>query len=173
MEAASRLTAGLAVALAASLVLSVPNTGSAGLAILVGWVGVLLLAAGLLAGITGAVTAAALALIVQLTIAAALPDPVSPPLWAQAALVTLVIELATISFQVRRRPIDLAHASWRAIGLAATAGLIVAGLEAVLAGVIVGGTMVRALGMGALVVAGGALIVAWRRAAPGSVEGDR
>lgn len=162
MATAARLTALLSVALAVTLVL-VSDPGGSGFVSLLGWVTVVLLAAGLAMGHRGGITALAVGFVVRLGLVVAFDLPVVPDLWVQALLLTLSVETASISFTLRVRPVDPLTELVRGVGTA----LIVAGLVAVMAilvaGAESGGTLVRIAGVAALVVAAGWVVRTWRR----------
>ena len=162
MAAAARLSALASVAAAVGLAVS-DVAGRGGFLALVGWSGVALLVAGLWFGVRGSITAAAVAFVLRLGLAAILPVERVTPLWAVAFLMVLMIEFGTASFSFRTRPLDPFHVVFRALALALTASGI-----AVLLGVLVGvtqasGILVRAIGVAALVVAGGWVTWTWRR----------
>ena len=162
MATAARLTALLSVALAVNLVL-VSDPGGNGFISLLGWMTVVLLAAGLMMGHRGGITALAVGFVVRLGLIVAFDLPVVPDLWVQALLLTLSVETASISFTLRVRPVDPLTELVRGVGTA----LIVAGLVAVMAiavaGAETGGTLVRIAGVAALVVAAGWVVRTWRR----------
>jgi hypothetical protein len=158
----ARLSAAAASILAMALVLSVPIAKGAGLGALVGGIGVLLLVAGLFYGLSASVAAAAVAFVLQLAIISALPVALSPPLWAQALLIVLIVEFATASFTARLRQVDPIVMVIRAVGTAAIVSGVVQVLAIIMEGADVGGVLVRAVGVAALIVAGGWVILTWR-----------
>lgn len=162
MATAARLTALLSVALAVTLVL-VSDRGGNGFVSLLGWITVVLLAAGLIMGHRGGITALTVGFVVRLGLVVAFDLPVVPDLWVQALLLTLSVETASISFTLRVRPVDPLTELVRGVGTA----LIVAGLVAVMAIVVAGaetgGILVRIAGVAALVVAAGWVVRTWRR----------
>ena len=166
MAATARLSAALAVLLDVALVLSVPTSKGSGLGALVGGVGALLLAAGLFLGISASVTAAAVALVLQLAIVSALPVALSPPLWAQALLIVLIVEFATASFAARSHPLDPVLLVVRAVGTAIVVSGVVQVMDLLLEGAVASGVLVRAVGVAALIVAGGWVTLIWRRSNP-------
>ena len=166
MAATARLSATLAVLLDVALVLSVPTSKGSGLGALVGGVGALLLAAGLFLGISASVTAAAVALVLQLAIVSALPVALSPPLWAQALLIVLIVEFATASFAARSHPLDPVLLVVRAVGTAIVVSGVVQVMGLLLEGAVASGVLVRAVGVAALIVAGGWVALIWRRSNP-------
>jgi hypothetical protein len=160
----ARLTAAAAVILGLALVLSVPIAKGAGLGALVGGVGLLILVVGLLYGFPASVTAAAVGFVVQMAIISALPVALSPPLWAQALLVVLIVEFASASFAARSRQVDPIRVVVRAMGTAVVVGGVVQVLSLLIEGSQVSGVLVRAIGVAALVIAGGWVALTWRRA---------
>ena len=166
MAATARLSAALAVLLDVALVLSVPTSKGSGLGALVGGVGALLLAAGLFLGVSASVTAAAVALVLQLAIVSALPVALSPPLWAQALLIVLIVEFATASFAARSHPLDPVLLVVRAVGTAIVVSGVVQVMDLLLEGAVASGVLVRAVGVAALIVAGGWVTLIWRRSKP-------
>lgn len=166
MAATARLSAALAVLLDVALVLSVPTSKGSGLGALVGGVGALLLAAGLFLGVSASVTAAAVALVLQLAIVSALPVALSPPLWAQALLIVLIVEFATASFAARSHPLDPVLLVVRAVGTAIVVSGVVQVMDLLLEGAVASGVLVRAVGVAALIVAGGWVTLIWRRSNP-------
>ena len=166
LAATARLSAALAVLLDVALVLSVPTSKGSGLGALVGGVGALLLAAGLFLGISASVTAAAVALVLQLAIVSALPVALSPPLWAQALLIVLIVEFATASFAARSHPLDPVLLVVQAVGTAIVVSGVVQVMDLLLEGAVASGVLVRAVGVAALIVAGGWVALIWRRSNP-------
>jgi len=166
LAATARLSAALAVLLDVALVLSVPTSKGSGLGALVGGVGALLLAAGLFLGVSASVTAAAVALVLQLAIVSALPVALSPPLWAQALLIVLIVEFATASFAARSHPLDPVLLVVRAVGTAIVVSGVVQVMDLLLEGAVASGVLVRAVGVAALIVAGGWVTLIWRRSNP-------
>ncbi len=162
MATAARLTALLSVALAVALVLVSDPCGN-GFIPLLGWIAVALLAAGLVMGHRGGITALAVGLVVRLGLVVAFDLAVVPDIWVQALLLTLAIETASISFTLRVRPVDPLTELVRGVGTS----LIVAGLVAVMEIVVTeadtGGILVRVAGVAALVVAAGWVVRTWRR----------
>jgi hypothetical protein len=164
MAATARLTALMAVILAIAFVLSVPTAKGSGLGALVGAVGVLVLVFGLLYGVTASVTAVAVAFVIQLAIVSALPVVLAPPLWAQALLIVLVVEFATTSFAARSRHVDPIRAVVRALGIAIVVSGVVQVMALLLEGAEASGVLMRAIGVAALILAGGWVALTWRRA---------
>jgi hypothetical protein len=162
----ARLSAAVAALLAGALVLSVPTAKGSGLGALVGLVGAIVLVVGLLSGLSASVTAAAVAFVIQLAIVSALPVPLSPPLWAHALMIVLIVEFATASFVARSRPVDPIRVVIRAVATAVAVSGVVAVMALLLEGVSANGVLVRALGVAALVIAGGWVTLIWRRSSP-------
>jgi hypothetical protein len=165
----ARLTAAAAVILAIALVVSVPTAKGSGLGALVGGVGALVLVLGLLYGLTASVTAAAAAFVLQLAIVSALPVTLSPPLWAQALMIVLIVEFASASFAARRRQIDPTRMVVRAMGTAVVVCGVVQVMSLLLEGPKLSGILVRAVGVAALVLAGGWVALTWHQASPSDV----
>ena len=162
MATAARLTALLSVVLAVTLVLVSDPVGN-GFISLLGWITVALLAAGLMMGHRGGITALAVGFVVRLGLVVAFDLAVTPDLWVQVLLLTLSVETASISFTLRVRPVDPLTELVRGVGTT----VIVAGLVAVMgmlvAGADTGGILVRVAGVAALVVATGWVVRTWRR----------
>lgn len=162
MATAARLTALLSVLLAATLML-VSYPGGNGFVSLLGWFTVAMLAAGLIMGHRGGVSALTVGFVVRLGLVVAFGLPVQPDIWVQALLLTLAVETASLSFTLRVRPVDPLTELVRGVGTA----LIVAGLVAVMAILVAGaeasGVLVRIAGVAALVVAAGWVARTWRR----------
>jgi hypothetical protein len=160
---AARLSALVSVASAVRLALSDVAGQGGGFVALVGWIGVALLVAGLVFGVRGSITVAAVTFILRHALAGLLPVEATTPLWIWALLIVLMIEFGTASFTFRSRPVDPVHIVGRALvmGLAATGITLLLGA---LTGVTeAGGILVRAVGVAALVVAGGWVTWTWRR----------
>ncbi len=164
MATTARLTAATAVILGLAMVLSVPIAKGAGLGALVGGVGLLVLVVGLLYGFTASVAAAAVGFVLQMAIISALPVALSPPLWAQALLIVLIVEFASASFAARTRLVDPIRIVARAMGTAVVVGGVVQVSSLLLEGSEVSGVLVRTVGVAALVLAGGWVALVWRRA---------
>jgi len=169
LAATARLSAGVAALLAVALVLSVPTAQGSGIGALVGGVGALILVVGLLSGHAASVTAAAVAFVLQLAIISALPVELSPPLWAHALLIVLIVEFATASFAARSHPVDPLRVVVRAVGTAIVVGGMVQVMSLLLEGVVASGVLVRAIGLTSLIVAGGWVALTWRRSSPSDV----
>lgn len=162
MATAARLTALLSLALVVTLVL-VSDPGSNGFISLLGWIIVALLAAGLMMGHRGGITALAVGFVVRLGLVVAFDLPVVPDLWVQALLLTLSVETASISFTLRVRPVDPLTELVRGVGTAVIVAGLVAVMAILVAGAETGGTLVRIAGVAALVVASGWVVRTWRR----------
>ncbi|MDP9495666.1 MAG: hypothetical protein M3P87_10545 [Actinomycetota bacterium] len=168
MATTARLSAFLASILALALVLSIPTAKGSGLGALVGGIGALLLVAGLIYGVSASITAAAVAFVLQLAIVSALPVALSPPFWAQALLIVLIVEFATASFTARSRQVDPILMVVRSVGTAVTVGGVVQVSSLLLEGSAMSGVLVRAVGLAALIVAGGWVTLIWRRSSAGA-----
>jgi hypothetical protein len=164
MATTARLSAAVSSVLALALVLSVPTARGSGLGAVVGGIGVLLLVAGLLYGVSASVTAATVAFLIQLGIVSALPVTLSPPLWAQALLIVLIVEFATASFTARSRYLDPVLVVIRAVGTAVVVSGMVQVMALLLEGSEMSGVLVRAAGVAAFIVAVCWVTLAWRRA---------
>lgn len=162
MATAARLTALLSLALVVTLVL-VSDPGGNGFISLLGWIIVALLAAGLMMGHRGGITALAVGFVVRLGLVVAFDLPVVPDLWVQALLLTLSVETASISFTLRVRPVDSLTELVRGVGTAVIVAGLVAVMAILVAGAETGGTLVRIAGVAALVVASGWVVRTWRR----------
>ena len=162
MATPARLTALLSVALAVTLVL-VSDPGGNGFISLLGWITVALLAAGLVMGHRGGVTALAVGFVVRLGLVVAFGLVVMPDIWVQALLLALSVEAASISFTLRARPVDPLTELVRGVGSALIVAGLVAVMEILVAGVDTGGILVRVAGVAALVVAAGWVVRTWRR----------
>lgn len=162
MAAAARLAALLSVALAATLILAT-SSGGEGLIALIGWVSVGLLAAGLMLGHRGGLTALSVGYVVRLGLMSAMGAPIQPDLWTQVLLLTLAIEAGSVSFTLRLRPADPLSVMVRGVGTALVASGLVRVMELLVAGADTSGLLVRVAGIAALVVAAGWVTTMWRR----------
>lgn len=160
MATAARLTAALSVAVGAALVLM---SARGGFIVLLGWLSVGLLTAGLLLGHRGGVTAMAVGYTSMLGLQVGLDLPVQPVIWVQALLLTVSLEAASLSFTLRVRPVDPLTEMARGLGTALIVSGVVAALGIAVAGADAGGVLVRAAGIAALVVATGWVVRTWRR----------
>ena len=161
--AAARLTALVAV-LAGTVLASaqdVPRT--AGIALMIGWTGAVLLAVGLVFGYRGAVSVAATAFVLRAAILSSFEQELTPPLWAQAAIIVLMVEMASVSLTLRARPVDPALLVARGLAVALGAAAVVEALGLVLEGAEASGLLVRIAGVVALVAAAGWVTRIWRR----------
>ena len=172
MAAGARLTALSAVAIASVLVVMTPLEGTTGLAYLVGALGVLSLAVGLLAGSRSLVNLGVSALVVQIALSILLEGSVRPPLWVQAGGIGAVIELSSLSFTWREWPVhrvvELGRIAATVVGIMVATSMF----ETITAGVEAGGVIGRVAGVVGLVVATG--LVAWligQRLSPGRPTG--
>ena len=173
MASAARLSALVSVALAFALVAAIPTSGGPGLAALVGWVGLLMLIIGMLSGLPGSVTVAALAFVIQLIILTGLPIGLPLPLWMETLLIVLTVEFANASLSFRDHSSDPIVMVGRALGVGVASSALVHVMGLLLAGNAASGALLRAAGIGAMVMAGGWVINAWRRSvSAGSVEGE-
>ncbi len=162
MATAARLAALLSVALAATLILATSAAGE-GLIALIGWVAVGLLAAGLLLGHRGGLTALSVGYVLRLGLMSAMEAPIQPDLWTQVLLLTLAIEAGSVSFTLRLRPADPLPVMVRGVGTALVASSLVRVMELLVAGAETSGVLVRVAGIAALVVAAGWVTTMWRR----------
>lgn len=162
MATAARLTALLSVAFAVALVL-MSDPGGNGFIALLGWITVVLLAAGLIVGHRGGITALAVGFVVRLGMVVAFDLAVIPDIWVQALLLTLSLETASISFTLRVRPVDPLTELVRGVGTSLIVAGLVAVMEIVVTGADTGGILVRIAGVAALVVAAGWVVRTWRR----------
>jgi hypothetical protein len=171
---AARLSALISVALGFALVAAMPTGEGSGLAALVGWLGLAMLVVGMLTGIPGSITVAALAFVIQMLIVTGLPVGLAQPLWVHTLLLVLMVEFGNASLSFRDHATDAIVVVGRAVGI----GVVAAGLThlmgLLLAGSEVTGLLLRAAGIGAMVIAGGWVIHRWRRSLEraGSVQGD-
>jgi len=163
MATTARLSAAASSILAVALVLSVPTAKGSGLGALVGGIGVLLLVAGLFNGVSASITVATVAFVVQVGIVSALPVTLSPPLWAHALLIVLIVEFATASFTARNRYVDPVLVVVRAVGAAVVVSGTVQVMALILEGSEMRGVLVRAAGVAALIVVVGWVTLSWRR----------
>jgi hypothetical protein len=139
------------------------DPGVNGFISLLGWITVVLLAAGLTMGHRGGITALAVGFVVRLALVVAFDLAVAPDIWVQALLLTLSVETASISFTLRVRPADPLTELVRGVGTALLVAGLVAVMEIVVAGAEAGGILVRIAGVAALVVAAGWVVRTWRR----------
>ncbi|GEM_PF-2183718 len=161
--ATARLSALGSVLAATILVVYQPVPRIAGIAALIGWAGAALLAAGLAMGYRGAVSVAAVAFVIRIAVLAPLEVELRPPIWAQALLIALLVELAGMSFTLRSRPGDPLRLVVRGVTAALGAAVLVEVLAVLLGVTTASGTLVRVAGMTAVVVAAGWVTRVWRR----------
>jgi hypothetical protein len=162
--ALARLTGFGAVTLGAALAVFLPDVDGAAYAGLVGWAGALLLATGVWYGEEAAIVLSAIAFAIKVTILSALTGPVDPPVWAQALIVVLIVELASLSVEARAHGRLITPALGRVAVAALTAMIVSVGLEALVYGTEGSGTTLRIGAVAAVVFVGGWLTMAWRRA---------
>lgn len=161
--ATARLSAFASVLIGVVLAVSQPVPKIAGIAALIGWAGAVLLAAGLVLGYRAAITVAAVSFVIRVAVLAPLQVGLQPPLWAQALLIVLMVELAAISFTLRTRPGDPLRLLFRAITAALGASVLVEGTALLLGVTTASGTLVRVAGITAVVIAVGWVTRVWRR----------
>ena len=163
MATAARLSAAVSVAMAVGLAASTPTGEASGIVALVAWSGVVLLMVGLVFGIRGSITAAAVAFVMRIGVDATLPVDPTMPIWVSTLFIVLMVEFGAASFTFRSRPVDPVHV----VGRALAAGLAAMGTAMILSVMIgvadVTGILVRAIGVGAVVVATGWVTWTWRR----------
>lgn len=163
MATAARLAALVSIALATTLILVTSNPED-GLIALLGWISVALLAAGLMLGHRGGLTALSVGFVVRLGLIAAIEaSPIHPDLWTQVLLLTLALEAGSVSYTLRMRPADPLSVMVRGLGTALIASGLVRVMELMVAGAEASGVLVRVAGIAALVVAAGWVTTMWRR----------
>lgn len=162
--ALARVTGFGAISLAAALALFVSDVDGASYAGVVGWVAWALLAIGVWFGEDAAIMLGAVAFVTKVMILSALTGPVDPPVWAQALILVLIVELASLSVESRVH----GRLAGPALGRIAVAGIIAMivsiGLEALVYGTDGSGTILRVAAVASIVFVGGWLTMAWRRA---------
>jgi hypothetical protein len=161
--AAARLTALIAVLAGAALASAQEVPRTAGIALMVGWTGAVLLAVGLVVGYRGAVSVAAVAFVLRAAILSGFEQDLTPPLWAQAALIVLMVEMASASLSLRARPADPGFLVLRGVAVALGAAAVVEALGLALDGAEASGILVRIVGVVALVAATGWVTRIWRK----------
>lgn len=149
---------------AMALAILTPSVEGAGLPSLIGWVAVAVLSLGVVAGESTAVLAAAVIFVVKLTMTSALSGPLVPPVWIQALLIVLTVELAVFSLERRTRPRLNLIAFARMAFSALTALSVALVLEAAVYGVSGGGSLLRIAAVAAVVLLVGWVTWLWRRA---------
>jgi hypothetical protein len=167
MAATARLTAAMSVAGAAVLALSVPLSDVSGIAYLIAWAATAVLAAGLILGFRGAVTAATVSLILVLAVVSTFETPSKIPLWAFAGILAFTIETASASFVHRALVPDPLSLIVRILTTPVLVALATQVLVLLLVGAEAAGSLVRVAGMASVVVAAGWVARVWGR----SVEG--
>jgi hypothetical protein len=162
--AVARLTAAGSLAIAVVLAVLVPSVDGAGVASLIGWTGVVALGIGLVAGKPVGLTIAGASFVVRVGLVAAIDGPLAPPVWMQAFLLVVSIELAAVSLQQRTRPRAPVVALGRA-GLSGIVALLTAlVLEAAVYGATAEGLLLRVGAVASLVLVAGWVSQIWRRA---------
>lgn len=162
--ALARLTGFTAIALGTSLAVFVPDVDGAAYAGLVGWLAVALLAIGVWFGEDVAIVIGAVGFVVKVAILSVLTGPVEPPVWAQALILALVVELASLSVEARVHARMASPALARVVVAGLTAMIVSIGLEALVYGTDGSGTILRIGAVASVVFVGGWLTMAWRRA---------
>lgn len=162
MAAAARLAGLVSVGLAVALALATSPEPTGTVAML-GWATVALLIVGLVLGHEGGVVALALGFTLRLGLMGALGYPIQPDLWVQVVLLTLAIEVASISYALRVRPVDPIVSTVTAVGTALIAGGLVEVMEILVFSTDTNGVLVRTAGIAAMVIAAGWVIRTWRR----------
>jgi hypothetical protein len=114
-------------------------------------------------GYRGVITVAAVAFVVRIAVLGALGVDLAPPLWGQALLIVLIVELASISISVRGRPIDVVRDVARGLAVALSAAALSEAMMVFLDSAGASGVLVRAAGIAAAVVAIGWATRVWRR----------
>lgn len=159
----ARLSAAGSLLIASGLAILVPNVRGVGLAALVGWAAVVVLAVGLGTGESTAVVLATTLFIVRIAMLAVLPAQVFPPPWIQAVMLVLIVELGALSLEtrVRPRPVVIAVSGAGVSAVVATAVALV--MESAVYGTESGGVLIRVAAIAALVLAGGWIMSLWHR----------
>ncbi|HZD22204.1 MAG TPA: hypothetical protein VE569_02210 [Acidimicrobiia bacterium] len=159
--ALARVTAAASVLGAILLALLVPRAPGTVSAVLVGWVAVIVLAAGLVFGTRPALAVAAVAFILRIAMVSVAIAGVVFPIWAHTALVVVVFELAAVSIEVRTRAIPV----WRSLGqvLLSTglATLVAVVMESAVYGSAPSGLLLRVLAVAAVVILVGWIVTRW------------
>lgn len=165
--ATARLSAVASLLAAAVLVVLQETAPNAGMVTLVGVAGAAILATGLVMGYRGALPAAAVAFVTRTALITPFGLELTPPLWAQALLIVLMVELGGLSFSARGHPVDPIPAVARCLIVALGAAALVELLRVVVEGSVVTGSLVRVAGVAAAVLAAGWVARAWRRSGVG------
>lgn len=163
MATAARLTALASIAAGVGLAAAAPTGHGTGLSALIGWVGAATLAFGLILGLSGGLAVAALAFVLREAVIATVPNAQGLPLWATTLLIVLMVEFGSASLTFRRRPADLIHMTGRALATAIGAMGITQIMAVGVGATDASGVLVRAIGVTAVVVASGWVVLAWRR----------
>lgn len=160
----ARVTATGSVVLAIVLAVLVPDAPGTELAVLVGWLAVLVLAVGLVFGTRTALVFAAVAFVVRIAMVSVAIGGLIPPLWAQVAMLVIIFELAAVSMEARTRHIP----AWRSMGhVLMSAGLATAVsvvMESAVYGSAPGGLLLRIVAIAAVVVLVSWVVTKWGRA---------
>ena len=161
--APARLSALGAVVVAVWMAATLPVSQGSGLVALIGWVGAGVLAFGLVVGYRGAVAGAAVSFVIRSAVMSPFDVEIFPPLWAQALLIVLMVELASASFTFRSRPADPLLVITRALTTSVLAAALVQVLVVLIEGAEATGVLVRVAGVAAAVIAAGWVTRVWRR----------
>ncbi len=161
--ATARLTALGSVLAAATLIVSQPVPDSAGMVTLVGWAGMGLLGFGLVTGYHGGITAAAVAFVVRAALYSPFEIEPRPPVWGQVLLIVLMVELGSLSFSARDRPVDPVRAATRAMVMALAAAALAEVLSSMVGDARASGSLVRVAGVAAALIGAGWVAWIWRR----------
>lgn len=132
----------------------------------VGWTAVVLLAGGIVAGYPSPI-AVGTALLVARTGIHGLAGDRFPGLAISTVLILATVEMASLSFESRRMPLDLPRAVARALAAAAGGGLIVGVAASILDGPQLEGAGYRLLGLALALVLGSTLVWSVGRAVRG------
>lgn len=161
--ATARLTAFGSLLAAVTLIVSQPVPANAGMVTLVGWAGLGLLGFGLVMGYRGGITAAAVAFVARVALYSPFEIELTPPLWGQVLLIVIMVELGSLSFSARSRPVDPLRASMRTLVMALAAAAAVEVLASIVVGARVSGSLVRVAGVAAALIGAGWVAWIWRR----------
>jgi hypothetical protein len=161
--ATARLTALGSMLAAAALVGFQEATPNAGMVTLVGIAGLVMLGLGLVMGYRGSITAAAVAFVARLAIMTPFGLGLTLPLWAHGLLIVLMVELGSLSFSARNRPIDPVRSVSRCTIVALGSAGAVEMLRLLVEGSVVSGSLVRVAGVAAAVIAAGWVARLWWR----------
>ncbi len=178
--ALARLTALGSVVVAIALASLVPGFDAAGApvpptAALLGWLGVAALVLGLAVGESVGITVASVAFVMRIGMTATAAGPLVPPVWMQAFILVVCIELAAVSMEQRTRPRSTGAILGRLALSALTAVTVALVMESAVYGTSGGGMLLRIGAVAAMVLVMGWITVLWIRAVEqtgdGSVEG--